>query len=387
VSRDILFLSHRLPYPPDRGDRIRAWHMLQALAKLRPVHVIAPVDTVADLAFRAAVEEVAASVTSTVRTRSSGASVARAVLGGTAASVELFVVPELIRAAQVRVAAGVGTVFAFSSQMARYVPRDLGGARFIMDFVDVDSAKFAQQARTAAPGLARLFGREAHKLAAFEAETARRADVTLFVSQAEATLFALRSGLSAEVIENGVDLAHFAPDAVAPADAPHPLIVFTGQMDYAPNVDAVTGFVRDVLPSLPTATFAIVGRAPTAAVRALAAPNVIVTGEVADTRPWLAAADVVVAPLALARGIQNKVLEAMAMGKAVVASPAAAEGIDAEAGRELIVADTPAMQAAAVGALLADPLHARAVGTAARDRMVARYSWASRLAPLAELVR
>ncbi|UVO53299.1 TIGR03087 family PEP-CTERM/XrtA system glycosyltransferase [Sphingomonas sp. SUN039] len=383
---DILFLAHRLPWPPDRGDRIRSWHMLEALAKLRPVHVVTPLDSAEDRQHIAKVESVAASVTTAVRPSSKGIAVARALLTGLPASVALFSVPVLHQAVRNRLASGeIGTVFAFSGQMAHYVPLGVG-ARFIMDFVDMDSAKFAQQGASA-HGLSGLALRhEAKRLLAFETATARRADAALFVSEAEAALFRTTTGLSAQTLENGVDAAHFAPDAVEPADAPHPLIVFTGQMDYAPNVEAVTGFVRDVLPSLPTATFAIVGRSPTAAVRALAAPNVIVTGEVPDTRPWLAAADVVVAPLALARGIQNKVLEAMAMGKAVVASPAAADGIDAEAGAELLVADTPAAQAAVIGTLLADPLHARAIGTAARDLVRSRYSWSACLAPLAGLV-
>ncbi len=383
---EILFLAHRLPWPPDRGDRIRSWHMLEALAKLRPVHVITPLDSADDRQHIAKVESIAASVTTAVRSASKGVAVARALLTGLPASVALFSVPVLHQTVRQRLASRkISTIFAFSGQMAHYVPVGTK-ARFIMDFVDMDSAKFAQQG-AAAHGLSGLALRqEAKRLLAFEIATAKRTDASLFVSEAEASLFRDTTGLPAQVIENGVDAAHFAPGAVVPADAPHPLIVFTGQMDYAPNVDAVTAFVRDVLPSLPTATFAIVGRAPTAAVKALAAPNVLVTGEVPDTRPWLAAAYVVVAPLALARGIQNKVLEAMAMGKAVVASPAAAEGIDAEVGAELLVAETPAAQAAAIGALLANPPHARAIGTASRDRVRARYSWAACLAPLAELV-
>ena len=384
--QEILFLAHRLPWPPDRGDRIRSWHMLEALAKLRPVHVITPLDSAEDRQHLAKVERIAASVTTAVRPPSKGVAVARALLTGLPASVALFSVPALHQAVRARLARGqIGTVFAFSGQMAHYVPVDVD-ARFVMDFVDMDSAKFAQQG-AGAPGLSGVALRqESKRLLAFEIATAKRADAALFVSEAEAALFRAKTGLPAQIIENGVDAAHFAPGATLPADAPHPLIVFTGQMDYAPNIAAVTAFVRDVLPSLPTATFAIVGRAPTAAVKQLAAPNVIVTGEVPDTRPWLAAADVVVAPLNLARGIQNKVLEAMAMGKVVVASPAAAEGIDAEVGAELLVADTPAMQIATIAALLTDPLHARAVGTAARDRVRARYSWEARLAPLAGLV-
>ncbi len=383
---EILFLAHRLPFPPDRGDRIRSWHMLQALAKLGPVHVVTPLDNAQDRQHIAQVERIAASVVTTVRRRSKAVAAARALLTGLPASVTLFSVPYLHRAVRTRLASGkIGTIFAFSGQMAHYVPAGTS-ARFLMDFVDMDSAKFAQRSLSA-PGLRSIaFRGEARRLLAFETATARRADSSIFVSEAEASLFSEITGLPAQVIENGVDAVHFAPGTVVPADAPHPLVVFTGQMDYAPNVAAVTGFVRDVMPLLPRVTLGIVGRAPTAAVRALAAADVLVTGEVADTRPWLAAADLVVAPLELARGIQNKVLEAMAMGKAVVASSAAAQGIDAKIGAELLVADTPSMTAAAITALLADPLKAREVGTAARDRVIARYSWDARLAQLAGMV-
>jgi polysaccharide biosynthesis protein PslH len=385
-GNEILFLAHRLPWPPDRGDRIRSWHMLEALAKLRPVHVITPLDGAGDRRHIAKVESVAVSVTTALRPASKGGAVARALLSGRPASVELFSLPALHLAVRHRLAQGkIGTIFAFSGQMAHYVPQG-ADARFVMDFVDMDSAKFAQQG-AGARGLAGVALRhEAKRLLTFETAAARAADASLFVSAAEAALFTSATGLPALAIENGVDAVHFAPDSVDPAQAPHPLIVFTGQMDYAPNADAVTAFVRSVLPLLPTATFAIVGRAPTAAVRALAASNVIVTGEVADTRPWLAAADVVVAPLELARGIQNKVLEAMAMGKAVVASPAAADGIDAEIGTELLVADTPLVLATIISALVKDPRRARTIGMAARARVCARYSWAARLAPLTGLI-
>lgn len=382
-----MFLAHRLPWPPDRGDRIRSWHMLEALSKLRPVHVIAPLDDAADAKHIAHVETVAASVTTAVRTRSKGAAVAQALLTGQPASVTLFAVPRLIRRAAQLIGSGqVGTVFAFSGQMAQYVPQDRGRARFIMDFVDLDSAKFAQQG-AGAPGVSGMvLRREARRLLDFEIATAKRADATLFVSDAEAALFTNKTNLSAQIIENGVDAANFSSDAITPVDAPRPLIVFTGQMDYAPNIDAVTGFVRDVLPKMPGATFAIVGRAPSKSVRALASDRVIVTGEVPDTRPWLAAADVVVAPLALARGIQNKVLEAMAMARPVVASPTAAEGIDAVRGIELLVADGAEETARTISDLLADADRARTIGMAARERVLARYSWEARLAPLAELI-
>ena len=383
---EILFLAHRLPWPPDRGDRIRSWHILEALTRLRPVHVITPLDNEEDRQHIGMVESVAASVTTALRPPSKGLAVARALVTGLPASVALFSLPALHHAVQARLATGrIRTVFAFSGQMALYVPHDID-ARFVMDFVDMDSAKFAQQGLTARGLAGFALRQEARRLRAFEIATAKRADASLFVSEAEAALFRENTGLAAQVLENGVDAGHFAPGAVEAAAAPHSLIVFTGQMDYAPNIDAVTMFARDVMPALPTATFAIVGRAPPAAVRALASPSVIVTGEVPDTRPWLAAADVVVAPLALARGIQNKVLEAMAMGKAVVASSAAAQGIDAGPGIDLLVAETAEAQVAAIAALLTDPMRARSIGQAARDRVRARYSWEACLSPLAGLV-
>ena len=371
---DILFLAHRLPYPPDRGDRIRSWHVLKALATLAPVHVCALIDDEADRVHVAMVESVAASVTVVQRRKSRFRAVAEALATGQSASVAAFVDEDLIVAINARLPL-VDTVYAFSSQMAAYVPAGYRG-RFVMDFVDMDSAKFAAQ------GFA---GRqEARRLLAWEIATAKRADVSLFVSDAEAGLFTRETGLPAEVMGNGVDLDRFSPDVVPPVDLPQPLIVFAGQMDYAPNVEAVTMFAREALPKMqsavPDVRFAIVGRAPTAAVRALACGSVIVTGEVPDTRPWLAAASVVVAPLRIARGVQNKVLEAMAMGKACVVSPGAAEGIDAV---ELVVADDPAE---AVIALLKDPARASAIGKAARARMVETYRWDAQLAPLAGFV-
>ncbi len=382
-GNEILFLAHRLPYPPDRGDRIRSWHVLQALAKLAPVHVVAPIDCEADRQHVPMIETVAASVTTAVRNTSKAGALLTSFTSGMPASVILFDVPALRAHAAALLASGrIGAIYAFSGQMAAYVPTD-PGVRFVMDFVDVDSAKFAQQGKAARSLFGLLLSREARRLAAFEAETARRADASVFVSEAEAALFTARSGQSAQAMGNGIDLARFAPDIVDPLVPTTPLIVFTGQMDYAPNIEAVSGFARKTLPAIhahvPNVRFAIVGRAPTAAVRALASDHVVVTGEVDDTRPWLAGADVVVAPLQLARGVQNKVLEAMAMGKAVVLSPAAAQGIDAEPDRDFMVAEDAAP---AIVALLRDAGRRLALGGAARARMVERYSWDAQLAPL-----
>ena len=395
---DILFLAHRAPWPPDRGDRIRSWHLLRHLAGLGRVHVAAFTDTSDDLAVAQPVlDGLCASVHLEVRSVSK-VSVALATLprlrplslglfgsSGFQAQVDRTLATQ-----------PVSHIVAFSSQMAQFVAPSFAG-RFIMDFVDVDSAKFSAYAADDGwlSPMRPIHAYEGWRLAAWEAAVADRADLSLFVSEAEAGLFRARTGLAAtqvRALENGIDLDRFAPGIVpVAADGADPLIVFTGQMDYRPNIEAVTGFVRDTLPLVradhPAARFAIVGRAPTAEVLALAAyPGVIVTGEVPDTRPWLAAAHVVVAPLAVARGVQNKLLEAMAMACPVVASPAAAEGIDAAPGTHLLGAATPAQTVKAITQLAGDRAAATAMGIAARQRMIDRYGWDATLAPLATLL-
>lgn len=395
---EILFLVHRAPWPPDRGDRIRSWHLFEALAKLAPVHVAALADNAEDAeTAREKMAPLCKSLAIEVRRASRPLALAQAVLHGEPVSNRLFRNATLARHVDALIREGnITHIVAFSGQMAQYLPADFGGS-VLMDFVDVDSAKFATYAeQDKRQPLNWVHKREARVLGAYEAEVARRADASLFVSEAEAALFRIRSGLGADrvrAVENGIDTDRFDPavmlEPVGVGEGP--LAVFTGQMDYRPNIDAVRWFGTDILPLIRQrhgqARFAIVGRAPTDEVRALAAlPGVTVTGEVADVRPWLAAADAVVAPLLLARGVQNKLLEAMAMARPVVASAAAAEGIDATAGEHLLVANDAPTMAEAVCSLFDDPGTAAKMGQAARARMIARYGWDARLAPLGDLL-
>jgi sugar transferase (PEP-CTERM/EpsH1 system associated) len=187
-------------------------------------------------------------------------------------------------------------------------------------------------------------------------------------------------------VENGVDLDRFSPvHQFASPFSDGPALVFTGHMDYWPNADAAAWFAEGVMPKLrarqPDATFWIVGANPGPAVRNLAAlPGVHVTGRVDDTRPYIAHATACVCPLRLARGIQNKVLEGMAMGRPVIASPAAFEGIRAEPGRDVLVAETAEEFVAAISSLT-EGAHA-AMGSAARQAMLAGYDWESSLGKL-----
>jgi len=388
--RDILFLAHRIPYPPDRGDKIRSWHLLSHLASLARVDLACFADDEQDAAHLGALREALGSALGethvAIRTRSKAVAGALALAGGKPVSLTLFDSFSLRSFVEARLAGdSVGTVFAFSGQMGQFVPAGLR-QRFVMDFGDVDSAKFAQYADEGAGPMRWVNRREGEKLFAFERATAARADLSLFVSEAEAALFRGRTGLpNIRALSNGIDVDHFDPAADFPRleKGEGPLLLFTGQMDYPPNADAVAWFTRAVLPLIPGARFVIAGRNPLPSVRALADERVIVTGAVSDMRSWLATADVVVAPLKLARGIQNKVLEAMAMARPVVASPAAFEGIEAVPGRDLLVADDAAATAAAVRRLLEAP---GAIGAAARRQMEQHYRWSARLAPLAAMV-
>ena len=387
-----LFLAHRIPFPPDRGDKIRSWQLLKYLAARGTVHVACFADDEADAANRAglkaALGERLGSLHVEPRRTGKAMAGARALAEAKPVSLTLFDSPRLRDFVEHMLAkGGIETIFAFSGQMAQFVPAGVA-ARFIMDFGDVDSAKFAAYADDAAGPMRWLYRREATRLFAFERAVAARADVVTFVSEAEAKLFRDATGLlNIRALSNGIDFGHFDAGAeFEPLDAAEagegPLLLFTGQMDYPPNIDAVRWFAREVLPHVPDARFVIAGRAPTAEVTALAGERVTVTGAVEDMRSWLATADVVVAPLRIARGIQNKVLEAMAMARPVVASPAAFEGIEAEPGRDLVVADGTGAMVEEIRALLADPSRAAAIGQAARTLIVGSYSWESRLAPL-----
>lgn len=390
----ILFLSHRPPWPPDRGDKIRSYHLLERLSRIADVHLACFADDAADRAHAEALRPMLAGLHVEQRVRSRAAGLASALATGRPLSVTLFAsrtlqdfVAETLEHQQ------IAAIFVFSGQMAQFVPEEIGRTRFVMDFVDVDSAKFESYAEQTFGPMAWLYRREARTLGSFEKVVAQRAHASLFVSEAEAALFRQRSGLDESVIalENGTAFdASNAIEAV-PLDGEGPLIVFTGQMDYPPNIDAVTGFARNTLPLIrataPHARFAIVGRSPGPQVRALESlAGVTVTGEVPDVRGWLLAADVVVAPLRIARGVQNKVLEAMAMGRPVVASSAAFAGIAARAGTELVVADGAEDEAREILRLLGDPQRAQAIGQAAKARITEYYGWETRLAALPAII-
>jgi sugar transferase (PEP-CTERM/EpsH1 system associated) len=390
---DLLLLIHRIPYPPNKGDKIRSWHLLKHVAQHYRVHLGTFVDDADDWQHVPTVEKLCASShfaslnPKLARVRSLGA-LAR----GGSLSEGYYRDAGLSRwVDQAMATHKIGRVLVFSSPMAQYADR-YRAARRVIDFCDVDSDKWRQYAGKKAWPMSWLYRTEANRLLAYERAVARDWDASLFVSRPEADLFRQLAPESEDKIghfNNGVDTDYFSPHHgyASPYAPDERAVVFTGAMDYWPNVDAVQWFAGDVFPQLRERfaglRFYIVGARPSAAVQALAQlPGVVVTGTVPDVRPYIAHARVAVAPLRIARGIQNKVLEAMAMATPVVVSPQALEGIDAVPGAELVLADGAEQFVQSVSTLLTQ--QASPLGSAARARVERQYSWPSNLACIGE---
>ncbi len=393
----ILFLAHRVPFPPDRGDRIRAHHLLKALAKLGPVHVGCFTDGEDDEA-RAALVDIAATTSIAPRTKPLPLAGIEAVLAGKPVSLTAFHSRKLEAwVARTIATQDIDAIVVFSGQMGQYIPEDFAG-RVVIDLCDVDSAKFEGYA--AAGERVWLNAREARLLAREEERLGARADATVLISAAEAALYHSRlndpASVNIEVIGNGIDAQYFNPATTVPhpemAHRKGPHFVFTGQMDYRPNEQAALWVIESLLPvlrvRLPEATFHVVGRNPTPKLIAHhGAPGVHVWGEVPDVRPFLAAADAVLAPLLIARGVQNKVLEAMAMAKPVVLTLEAATGIAADdSAHWLVCPPDPVEMAARIEVLLSDSEAATRIGAAARRFVLERHDWEAMLSPLARLL-
>jgi sugar transferase (PEP-CTERM/EpsH1 system associated) len=381
--REVLFLAHRIPYPPDKGDKIRSWRLLQLLAERFDVHLACFVDDPKDGEHIPFLRNRCKSATFvslspwTARLRS-----ATALVHGRALSLSYYMDSAMKRAVSAVRRRPLAVEIAFSSTMAQYIEDPVAGRPRIIDFCDADSDKFALYANDAAFPMNVVYRREGKLLAKAETDIANWADAAFAITPEEAGLFNGRPNIEQSVDwwSNGVDLKYFDPQAdfvTLPRTAD---VVFIGAMDYRANIDAVLYFAREIWPlvrnAAPEATFAIVGSRPSSAVKALDGRNgVIVTGRVEDTRPWLAQAALAVAPIRIARGVQNKVLEAMAMARPVVASEGAATGIAAARNEHIIVADKPQAFADAVTTLLKDASLGERIGTAARACITERYQW------------
>ena len=382
---NILYLVHRLPYPPNKGDKVRSYHLLKHLTRQHRVFLGTFIDDPDDEPHVATLRDLCADI-HVVRLDPRLAKIRSlsGFLAGEALTLKFYRnsalrqwVKETCRRRHIDAAV------VFSSAMAQYV-EDLPRMPTIIDFVDVDSAKWIQYAPRHHWPFSWLYRREGRLLLDYERRMAARASRSFFATDNEVALFAEKAPecrVRLEAMGNGVDSEYFSPQESRPSPyrADELPIAFTGAMDYLPNIDAVTWFKGEVFPGIlerwPNARFYIVGRNPAAEVLALASDHIVVTGTVDDVRPYLQYAATVVAPLRIARGIQNKILEAMSMGRPVIAFTDCAAAVDAAAGQELLTAVSPADYISAISQMLESPETATDIGNAARQRVIERYSW------------
>lgn len=383
---DLIFISQRIPYPPNKGDKLRSWNALKKLSEHYRIHLGSFVDDSSDWKH----EEYIREICETYRLLPLNKLLAqvrslRGFLLGDALTVPYFYDARLRKwLDSVRRDYNPTRAFTFSSGVAGYLMGSEWKSLWrVHDMVDIDSDKWVQYAASKR-GIGKwVYHREGRKLQDFEGKVVREYDITLFVSEYEADLFRdfwPRESSKVYAVRNGVDTTYFDPvfSFENPYEASIEPIVITGTMDYWPNVDAAQWYVERVFPKVretnPKAVFFVVGANPTFEISSLGKKEgVVVTGRVDDVRPYIAHAKVVVAPLRIARGVQNKVLEGMAMARPVVVSPMALEGIEATPGEEVILAEGPDEFAEATTAILGG--ERLDIGEKARKRVISDYSW------------
>jgi len=376
----VVFLCQRVPWPPDRGDRITTWHLLQhMLERGADVRVGCFQEEDRDAAAVEFLDNRCAEVVAPRLSRPTRKLTSMTGLLTREALTVPFFRHGALRAAVDRwCEVRPDLIFCYSSSMAQYALGRAAGAK-VMHFAELDSDKWRQYAAVAGPLGRWIYGREAKRLLAFEDRVAREFDRSLVVSEVEKELFEARiPGVTPDVLPNGVDVDHFCSGGDDRRD-PH-TAVFTGVMDYEPNVDGVCWFVRSCWPAIrakfPDARLLVVGSKPIAKVKELnGRDGVTVTGRVETTPPYFDQASVAIAPLRLARGVQNKVLEALSMSLPTVASPQASQGLGDVPTSSLCVADGAAATIEGVLRWFGDPALARRDGEAAGAWIRQTWRW------------
>ena len=388
----ILYLCHRIPYPPDKGEKIRAFHQLRALAARHEVDLFTLADVPADMAHSSTLREYCRHVTVVqLNARLARLSALPFLLTNKPLTVPYFRSAEL--QAKVRNAIrerSYDRIFVYCSAMAQYV-ESVEDIPLITDLVDVDSDKWRQYAEVTSFPFSAIYRREARCLRAYERRICEKSARVFVTTEREAALVRQLSETSrVDVIPVGVDVDSLSTPEISPQTG-KPAVVFTGVMSYFPNQEAVCFFARQVLPlirrSIPDVTFLIVGRNPGRKVQELSGiEGVEVTGYVPDVRPFLARAQVSVAPFSIAAGIQTKILEAMAAGLPVVATPKGCQGLAREVADMIEMGRTPEELAQKVVGLLENPVRARSHGMESRRRVAVAYNWDRILREMVELV-
>jgi sugar transferase (PEP-CTERM/EpsH1 system associated) len=378
----VLFLCHRFPYPPRRGGKIRPFNIIRHLSERG--HEVTVASLVRDRSEAEAGRGLLRHCAHYIAERISPASALWRMMARvpTAApsSFGNFFSPALMRRVQSLLgASSFDLIFVHCSSAAQYV-ENVNGVPKILDFGDMDSQKWRVYAQFQPWPLAAGYWLEGVKLERREARQARQFDLCTCTTREElASLEQLNAARHTGWFPNGVDLEYFAPSSEKYDPS---LISFVGRMDYFPNQQAVLDFCRDVWPLLRAARddlrLQIVGAEPPSTIRKLGeVAGVTVTGSVDDVRPYVRRSALTIAPLRIARGTQNKILESLAMGVPVVASPQAARGVDAEADEHLLIAATPEENRAAILQLVDDGRRRSELAESGRRRMQDRHTWSA----------
>jgi len=394
MSEGLLFLCHRIPFPPNKGDKIRSFHILKHLSTNYGIHLAAFVDDPKDSKYIKDVSEFCNSTCiKSLNPLKAKIRSLRGFLSRQPLSVPYyydagmdFWIKKTIEREKIK------TVFVFSSSMAQYIVyKSSNEIRKIIDFVDIDSDKWRQYSEKKTWPMNWVYKYESKELFKYEKKIAHIFDTSFFVTEKESEMFKkLVPDVSNKILffNNGVDVDYFSPDHKYqnPYSEDDGVIVFTGAMDYWANVDAVCWFVNNVfvelLKLIPGLKFYIVGSKPALEVRQLAnISGVIVTGTVEDVRPYIRFASVTVAPMRIARGVQNKVLEAMAMAKVVITSAQGYEGIHAQKSEQVFVVDGAQEWQQKILKIIGTE-EFKHVGQAARQYILDNYTWENSLSKL-----
>ena len=387
----ILVLTHRLPYAPNRGDRIRAHHLVQQLATRAEVDLVSLTHDEEEESHAGDLRGIVARLRMARVPRIRNLARGVCALPTRRPLTHILLGAPGIRTAIAEMVHGTppDIVLAYCSGVARFaLEAPLRSVPAVIDMVDVDSEKWAELAKTAAPPRRWIYGRERRCLSRFEITAARHARATLVVNERErASLLRLAPDANVRVLQNGIDLTTFRP-AARPAEGA--TVVFCGVMNYSPNEQAARWLAEEVWPLVrrqrADARLLLVGANPTPAVRALGShdSSIEVTGTVPDVRPYLWRAAVAAAPLQTARGIQNKVLEAIASGLPTVVTPVVADGLPVQVTVACVIAGSPeAFANGLLGLLDLAPAERRALAMRAD---LAALGWNEQFAPLFEIL-
>jgi sugar transferase (PEP-CTERM/EpsH1 system associated) len=385
---NILYLAHRIPFPPNKGDKVRSYHTLRHLADRHDVWCACFVDDPADMQHVGRLLEFCRNVIAIPLDRRRASVRGLCNLARNRPASDGFYRDRTMwrPLCELSMQVNFDAALFFSSSMGQYAEA-VRARHKVIDFCDLDSRKWGQLASLSRPPRSWLLRAEARLLAEREHELYDRFDATILISEAEASGWREHDRDRLHIVGNGVELPNLLTDLRYDTG----IVGFVGDMRYAPNVDGVCWFAQAIWPQIhaecPQAEFHIVGRGAPGSVRRLAVvPGIRVVGEVPDVLPHLLDFQVVVAPLRIARGVQNKVLEAMAAARPVVATPQAAHGIAAEPNEHIIVAAKPAAMATRVRQLLREPVACRRTGTQARAHVATRYDWGVQLSRLISIL-